>query len=714
MAARRSFLKNMSLLGAFPFIHTGLLRHLKAVGPTSFPDDTMYGNLIEPPENADAWPQFRQSIETWRTQQKTRLAYTGSSYDNPAFQWANSNFCCCFLMMYDVNFYDHTRQEYTVTKIIERGQKEFGGYDSVVLWHAYPRIGFDDRNQFDFYRDMPGGLPGVKKVTDAFHQKGIRVFINYNPWDTGTIRETKADIDVLVDIVEAIGADGIFLDTMKSAGKDFREKLDNIKPGIVLEGELAAELDILSTHHLSWAQWFQDKYVPGILRDKWFERRHIQHQIARWNRDHTQELQQAWMNGSGMMVWENVFGQWIAWSERDKSILRTMLPLQRRFHSLFIGEDWTPLVETNIEGVFASRWQANGIQLWTLINRHEHPVSGSLITVSHVAGDEYYDLVSGALAARQKNGAQVTLIGTMPPRSIGCFISAKTNLLGTDFPEFLSLMKKIKSGYNGNTGFPPMQPVLKSITASLPKGDTTAMVTLSPVTVRQFYHFMNRECGTHASYPLLSMDNLSDTLFFQRMSHISHMAIDIYPVTNMDYAAFIKATGYRPAITHNFLKHWKNGAPPPGKEKHPVVYVDLDDARAYALWAGKRLPTEWEWQFAAEGYAQNTYPWGNELKGDRYNQSADTTPVDAYPSGKSPFGCYDMCGNTWELTESEYADKYNRFCILKGGTYYEAKGSFWYTAGGPQASARSTKFLLLYPGLNRCATIGFRCAKDLS
>lgn len=707
MSNRRTFLKHVSILGVGPFIPVAALKHFQLSA-----EDEEYGNLIEAPQNPAEWPQFRTTLAAWREKQKKQLGYTGSTYDDPAFQWANANFCCCFLMMYDLNFYDPVRGAYKVADIAEHGVKTFGGYDSIVLWHAYPRIGIDDRNQFDFYRDMPGGLTGVKKVTDAFHEAGIKVFINYNPWDTGTRREEKPDIDILVDIVSAIGADGIFLDTMRKAGNDFREKLNNIKPGIVLEGELAAELDILPSHHLSWAQWFKDKYVPGILRDKWFERRHIQHQIARWNQDHTEELQQAWMNGSGMMVWENVFGQWVGWSERDKSILRTMLPLQRRYHSLFTGEDWTPLVPTAVEGLFASRWQHNDVQLWTLINRHEHAVSGDLLSVAGIEGNEYFDLVSGIRADVRKDGLGVLLRGTIGARSIGCFITAKPELLGKDFQVFLTVMKKIRGGFNGANNFPAIEPGLKSVGASSLKGSSEGMVTLQPVTILQDFEFKIRECGTYTSSPVYSMDRLGDSLSFRRTSHIPEMAMDIYPVTNLAFTAFIKATGYRPVVEDNFLKHWQNGHPPAGKEKHPVVYVDLEDARAYASWAGKRLPTEWEWQFAAQGYTQNAYPWGNELRSDCYNAGDDTTPVDAYPSGKSSVGCIDMCGNVWELTESEHTDKYNRFCILKGGSYYEAKGSMWYAGGGPQKNTMQTKFLLLFPGVNRCATIGFRCAKD--
>ncbi|MCX5672872.1 MAG: SUMF1/EgtB/PvdO family nonheme iron enzyme, partial [Planctomycetota bacterium] len=123
-----------------------------------------------------------------------------------------------------------------------------------------------------------------------------------------------------------------------------------------------------------------------------------------------------------------------------------------------------------------------------------------------------------------------------------------------------------------------------------------------------------------------------------------------------------------------------------------------------------------EWQYAAQGADVRKYPWGEQMKPGRCNggETGGTTSVKAFPGGRSPFGCYDMCGNVWQWTESERSDGRTRFCIIRGGSWFTAKGSNWYVDGGPRPANFATKFLMTWPGLDRCSTIGFRCTVDLA
>ena len=129
-----------------------------ATAEDKFPAADFEKPLIPVPDDPAQRPAFRAALARWREETRKRLRYDDTLYRRPDFDWVPSSYACSFLMLCDETFYDRERGRYEVDRWVDEGIREFGGYDSVVLWHAYPRIGVDPRNQFDFYRDMPGGL----------------------------------------------------------------------------------------------------------------------------------------------------------------------------------------------------------------------------------------------------------------------------------------------------------------------------------------------------------------------------------------------------------------------------------------------------------------------------------------------------------------------------------------------------------------------------
>ncbi len=194
--------------------------------------------------------------------------------------------------------------------------------------------------------------------------------------------------------------------------------------------------------------------------------------------------------------------------------------------------------------------------------------------------------------------------------------------------------------------------------------------------------------------------------------------MDKYEVTNLQYKRFIDATGRRSP------DHFRNRTFPPGKADHPVTWVTWFDAKAYCEWAGKRLPTEQEWEKAARGTDGRWFPWGSEFDVLKANtpqrwawlrQEGDTTPVGAFEAGKSPYGLYDMAGNVWEWTASWYlphpgnrhpSENYGkRYRVLKGGSWWDC--SFYRC--GISAPVFNRSFFNPY---TKNQSFGFRCARD--
>jgi formylglycine-generating enzyme len=335
--------------------------------PTPIDGDLARAKIIAAPDDPADWPAWRAALARWRD--GARAGYDGSAYER--LEWTQSCFAVALVWLWDERLYNHRAEAFTPDRLLDEGAREFGGYDGVVLWHAYPVIGIDERNQFDWYRDVPG----IRELVAAFQARGVRVFIDYNPWDVGTRREAVSDAEAVAAMVRELGADGVFLDTMKEAMPELRSAL----PDVAFEGESTLPLERISDHHLSWAQWFADSEVPGVIRARWFAQRHMLHHTRRWNRSHADELRSAWLNGVGLLVWENVFGAWVGWNARDKALLRGMLEVQRRHVRLLTHGEWTPLAARS-DGVevVGSRWRLGDDELWALANRLDEPFAGEV------------------------------------------------------------------------------------------------------------------------------------------------------------------------------------------------------------------------------------------------------------------------------------------------------------------------------------------------
>lgn len=170
--------------------------------------------------------------------------------------------------------------------------------------------------------------------------------------------------------------------------------------------------------------------------------------------------------------------------------------------------------------------------------------------------------------------------------------------------------------------------------------------------------------------------------------------IDVYPVTNVEYKKFVEATG------HPDPASWRNGNWPTGKENHPVVEVNWASASAYAEWAGKRLPTNEEWEKAARGIDGRIWPWGNEFDREKCNTySGDTTPIGQYsPQGDSPYGCQDMAGNVWEWIGGGKPSQLR--APLRGGDWLDG------------AEEARTFHVRMHTPHRKNPFVGFRCACD--
>jgi formylglycine-generating enzyme required for sulfatase activity len=666
-------------------------------------------------EDHDSW---LADIKHWRSERLIRIGYDGSRYDRPEFKWTQSSFFQPQMMVQDRYFYDPVAHRYTVDRYLDDLDNRYGGIDAVLIWPTYPNMGIDDRNQLDMIRSMPGGVAGVTQMVADFHKRGVRVLFPMMMWDQGTRDPGKSWPQAIAELMAEIGADGINGDTQDGVPLAFSVAADKTGHPLAFQPEDGPSDEALAWNVMTWGQ-YSFPFAPLIDKYKWLEPRHMVNISDRWNRDKTSDLQFAFFNGIGWESWENIWGIWNGITPRDAEATRRVATIERGIAPFLVSAEWEPHIPVLRYGIFASRWPFHQQTVWTIVNRNEYDADGQQIELERAEGMRYFDLYHGIELKPDHNpNGKIALSFRIEAHGYGALLATRTPP-DTDIQSLLSKMKtmtaKPLASYSHEWNVLPQQIV--PITGTKPPAAPLSDMIKIPTSAFVFkVHGIEIEgfndIGVDVQYPWED----SPQRFHEQPMQIKSFWIDKYPVTNAQFKTFMDGTHYHPPNDVDFLRDWKNGSFPAGWENKPVTWVSLEDARAYAAWAGKRLPHEWEWQYAAQGGDGRIYPWGNGWSTsavpvpDKSRIMRGPDAVGAHPQGASPFGVMDLVGNVWQWTE-EFTDTHTRAAILRGGEYYQPQGSMWYF---PQAYKLTEhgKLLLTAPSLDRSGGVGFRCVRD--
>jgi formylglycine-generating enzyme required for sulfatase activity len=656
----------------------------------------------------------------WRREHLVRIGYDDANYRRPELQWAQRNFVHVQMMVEDRYFHDPLTGRYTVDRYLDDLEARFGGIDSVLIWYVYPNIGIDDRNKTDLAHDLPGGLNGLRGAVDDFHRRGVRVFLPTMPWDHGTREPEENDWQSMAQLVAAVGADGINGDTYNGVPRTFFDACDALDHPVVVQPEstISAE-EQLNWNVQSWGKKAPNEVIPPVAKFKWLEPRHMINYENRWGRDRNHDLQYIFFNGIGYNAWENIWGIWNQLTARDAETLRRIMAIEREFGAAMVSVDWRPYARTLQVGVFASLFPTAQLTVWNVVNRNEYAVAGEQIAVAHRDGVRYYDAWHGLPLEAHVDGDRAVLSFPMEGRGFGAVLALApaTSLNGLD--AFLARMRGFAA-----TPLQSLSNQWRALSQQLVASESTPRVSAPPpgmlaIPAGDFdfvVHGVEIEGQTWEGNDVQYPWEPSPRRHHRRRLSMPTYYIDRTPVTNAQFHRFLGESGWQPADTHQFLKHWRDGAPLPGWDNKPVTWVSIEDARAYARWACKRLPNEWEWQYAAQGDDGRRFPWGDawdETRVPATQRGRSLRPpddVDAHPQGASPFGLLDLVGNVWQWTD-EFVDEHTRAAILRGGSSYRPQTSHWYF---PQAHRldQHGKYLLMAPCKDRSACVGFRCVVD--
>jgi iron(II)-dependent oxidoreductase len=687
------------------------------------------------PSSPAAYAAWSAQWQQWRTSTLKRVKYQSKVYDSMLL-WTQTSFIQPQMMAHEAFFFDHATHSYTVDRYVRDVTSRYGGIDSVLIWPTYPNIGIDARNQFDMIRDMPDGFAAAVRQLQDRHN--ISVLLPYNPWDNGTRPEATSDAVALAALLKATGARGFNGDTLEVVDESFWQAALHTGGPTAIEPEEGGDEWSLWYTKLGWGYWTPYSYVPAVDRWKYLEHRHLTHVCERWARDRHDGLQAAFFNGCGYESWENIWGTWNQISDRDAAAIERVATILRFAGALFGGGnsfgavDFVPHdpVVQSANGVFATRFEANAYVHWG-----QRGVSGTLGAASSVP------YTAWTIVNRDPSNAQFTFSPTIDAQQT-CFdlyfgvpitIPATLSIEGQGYDAVLCVPQSRASDPDLLNFLQGMQSVTSAPLASF---STTVPILPQTITV-----YANSRGGSTSGMSHIAGGNYAFSVTgieiegqqrpgidfqyqwesYPQLTHFVQMNmpsfwIDTYPVTNSRFAQFLNSSGYVPVVRKNFLRDWSAGTYPAGWGNKPVTWVSHADATAYCKFKGARLPNEWEWQYAAQGTDGRTYPWGSSPDPTRVPTPflgrvlPGPDDVDAHPTGQSPFGVQDLVGNVWQWT-NVFEDAHTRAASLKGGCYYQPQGSMWYFPNTLQVNQHG-KFLLVDDGLDRAATLSFRCVMD--
>ncbi len=672
--------------------------------------------------------------------------------------WIRKSYLIVLQFAWDHEFFDEQAGGYHVKEFLESGKKYLGGYDVYGIWPTWPTLGIDERNQWDLYRDLPGGLSQLKSFSEWAKSNGTRFFIAYNPWDQSTRKEDP--YKGMAQLIKDADADGVVLDTRGSSSEALQRAADSIKPGVIMYSEgMAVTKDMPG---IIAGRVHDAIFMPPPLNmNKLIRPDFAIFRVCQLSQGPIhREVAISLFNGYGIELNTMAPGR-PEWMHEEYIYLGKVIKILRENSSCFNSSSWTPLINTLKDSIWVNKFPAKQKTMYTVYSLVPAGFNEPLFEVqpekaTHFVSLWHHEMLTPVMMNGKKfipantDAFDKSYLKTRREGSVDC-IAAFQNFLQVEKRDD-SLFVKTKVGnkilvWKGNPAY-EKTPVIfdkKELQLNLYElfgrfegkivvqlFDTDELLdeqiiyrkSGAPVLISK--HIPTEKAKTVPDgmveipkgqiiiYPEIPSDFIHYPEYDStKPIPIPRFYVDKYPVTNNEFYTFIESTGYKPTDTANYLKNWENGKFPRKLKNYPVVYISYEDAQAYAKWAGKRLPTEAEWLYAAQGNDGSLFPWGNEPDSTKCNyKSGELSGVSQHPDGASPFGAEDLTGNVWQLTNDLYDDGSFYFIIMRGGSYYNPTSSWWYVTGGPQPLNKTQMLLRVSQGFERNATVGFRCVKD--
>ncbi len=319
-----------------------------------------------------------------------RSRYDLRKYFRPKNRWIKKNYLQHFTFAYGKEAFEYKKTKFKINKIIKEG-KEFGGYDSIIFWHQYPRLGLDNTNQWELYRYLPEDYKSIKKIVKECHLNNIKFFIPFKPWDVRSNESLDKHAKFLENFIIETNIDGFFLDTMSSLPESFL-RIQKKFPSFEFCSEGAPkeqrQIEQLTS---SWDQIgdirrnYKVEVETNMFRFVFPE--HPLNLVSRWSvgSDKDSIIKRAAFNGTGLVIWQDVFGCWLPFSKKQKQLIKQLKKILVKFHDIFFGNNSIPLIETLSKGIICNQFANDNQRIYSIYNFTSKKIKGPLFSFEYNA-----------------------------------------------------------------------------------------------------------------------------------------------------------------------------------------------------------------------------------------------------------------------------------------------------------------------------------------
>ena len=351
----------------------------------------------------------------------TRSRYDLRKYFRPQNMWIKKNYITHFTFAYGKEAFNYEKTKFNIKKIIKEG-REFGGYDSLIFWHQYPRLGLDNTNQWNMYKYLPEEYGSIKKIVKECHKNGIKFFIPFKPWDVKSNESLDYHARSLENFIAKTNIDGFFLDTMSSLPDSFlriQKKFPSFEFASEGTPRQQRQIEQLTS---SWDQIgdirrnYKVEIEANMFRFVFPE--HPLNMVSRWSvgSDKDSIIKRAAFNGMGLVIWQDVFGAWLPFSKKQKQLIKKLKNVLHKYHNIIFGSNSVPLIETLSNGLICNQFCNNNNQkIFAIYNFTNKNIKGPLFALEPKAKIKFQQIFGINTSLQIKKIKKIDAIfGTVP------------------------------------------------------------------------------------------------------------------------------------------------------------------------------------------------------------------------------------------------------------------------------------------------------------